>query len=240
MTYIAFIKEIHLKVSGFPVTAVVSVGLILLALVIVLLLFKLKHNKHDIISSSDRRETEDHETAQEEIQDARHHSDSDPESTPLYSTVQLPTILSDSQNPVYSTVQLPTILSDSQNPVYSTVQLPTIPSDSQNPVYSTVQLPTIPSDSQNPVYSTVQLPTIPSDSQNPVYSTVQLPTIPSDSQNPVYSTVQLPTMPSDELPPYTAVSFQKNEESLSEATVRFSEEEIHSDYTSVNHSIAPN
>ncbi|KAL0151818.1 hypothetical protein M9458_052819, partial [Cirrhinus mrigala] len=33
--------------------------------------------------------------AQEQIQDTRHHSDTDPESTPLYSTVQLPTIPSD-------------------------------------------------------------------------------------------------------------------------------------------------
>ncbi|CAM4455187.1 unnamed protein product [Leuciscus chuanchicus] len=78
--------------------------------------------------------------------------DSDPTSTPLYSTVQLPTNPSDSQNPLYSSVQLPTIPSDSQNPLYSTGQLPTIPSDSQNPLYSTVQLPTIPSDSQNPLY----------------------------------------------------------------------------------------
>ncbi|KAL0151812.1 hypothetical protein M9458_052813, partial [Cirrhinus mrigala] len=34
------------------------------------------------------------------------------------------------------------------------------------------------------------------------------------------STVQLPTIPSDG-PLYAAVSFQKNEESLSDATVRF-------------------
>uniref|UniRef100_A0A9J7Z9P3 Immunoglobulin domain-containing protein n=1 Tax=Cyprinus carpio carpio TaxID=630221 RepID=A0A9J7Z9P3_CYPCA len=220
------------------VTAVVSVGLILLALVTVLLLFKLKHNRHDHETVRFRSTAQSVKCltcmlffmnwifcflqAQEEIQDARHHSDSDPESTPLYSTVQLPTIPS-----------------DSQNPVYSTVQLPTIPSDSQTPVYSTVQLPTIPSDSQTPVYSTVQLPTIPSDSQTPVYSTVQLPTIPSDSQTPVYSTVQLPTIPSDGLL-YSSISFQKHEESLSDATVRFSKEEIHSDYASVNHSITPN
>uniref|UniRef100_A0A673KRD5 Ig-like domain-containing protein n=1 Tax=Sinocyclocheilus rhinocerous TaxID=307959 RepID=A0A673KRD5_9TELE len=185
-------------ISEFSVTAAVSVGLILLALVTALLLFKRKHNKHGetqtlsdaslvhtgIISSTDRRETGDHETvsfgstsqfvkylicmlffmywrfcvlqAQEEIQDARRHSDSDPESTPLYLTVQLPTI--------------------------------------------------------------------PSDSQNPVYSTVQLPTIPSDSQNPVYSTVH----------------GAPDEESLSDATVRFSKDEIHSVYASVNHSFTPN
>ncbi|KAK2909500.1 hypothetical protein Q8A67_005337 [Cirrhinus molitorella] len=70
------------KKPGFPVIAVVSVGLILLALVIVLILIKLKHNKHE------RRQTGDHETAQEQIQDTRHHSDSDHESTHLYSTVQ--------------------------------------------------------------------------------------------------------------------------------------------------------
>ncbi|KAK2909497.1 hypothetical protein Q8A67_005334 [Cirrhinus molitorella] len=74
--------------SDFPVIAVVSVGLILLALVIVLILFKLKHNKHDTISS-DRRESRDHEMAQEESQDSH------PESNPLYSTVQLPTNPSD-------------------------------------------------------------------------------------------------------------------------------------------------
>ncbi|RXN38348.1 polymeric immunoglobulin receptor-like protein [Labeo rohita] len=128
--------------DGFSVIVAVSVGLILLALVIVLILFKLKHNKHGIVSSTDRGQRGDHETVQEQIQD------SNPESTPLYSTVQLPTIPSDSQNPLYSTVQLPTIPSDSQDPLYSTVQLPTIPSDSQNTLYSTVQLPTIPSDSQ--------------------------------------------------------------------------------------------
>ncbi|XP_067261182.1 polymeric immunoglobulin receptor-like [Chanodichthys erythropterus] len=169
--------------SGSSMIVAVSVGLILLAVCLVLVLFKIKYNrKHGIISSSDRRETGDHDMAQEEIQD------SDPASTPLYSTVQLPTILSDSQNPLYSTVQLPTILSDSQNPLYSTVQLPTNPSDLQNPLNSTGQLPTIPSDG----------------------------------------------------PLYSAVSFQKHEESLSDATVSFSNNEIHSDYASVKHSITPN
>ncbi|XP_050957216.1 polymeric immunoglobulin receptor-like [Labeo rohita] len=43
----------------------------------------------------------------------------------------------------------------------------------------------------------------------------------------------LPTIPSDGLL-YTAVSFQKREESLSDATVRFSKNEIHSDYTTIN------
>uniref|UniRef100_A0A8C1K9K6 Immunoglobulin domain-containing protein n=1 Tax=Cyprinus carpio TaxID=7962 RepID=A0A8C1K9K6_CYPCA len=146
------------------VTAVVSVGLILLALVTVLLLYKLKHNRH---GESTVQSVQCLTCmlffmnwifcflqAQEEIQDARHHSDSDPESTPLYSTVQLPTI-------------------------------------------------------------------------------------PSDSQTPVYSTVQLPTIPSDGLL-YSSISFQKHEESLSDVTVRFSKEEIHSDYASVNHSITPN
>ncbi|XP_042571993.1 polymeric immunoglobulin receptor-like [Cyprinus carpio] len=46
---------------------------------------------------------------------------------------------------------------------------------------------------------------------------------------------QSPTIPSDELL-YAAVSFQKHpEESLSEATIRFSKNEIHSDYASVSH-----
>ncbi|XP_026120858.1 polymeric immunoglobulin receptor-like isoform X2 [Carassius auratus] len=76
--------------SGFFIIVAVSVGLLLLALVIGLILFKLKHNKHGIISSTDRRQTGDHETTQE---DARSHSD--PESNPLYSTVQSPTIPSD-------------------------------------------------------------------------------------------------------------------------------------------------
>ncbi|KAL1281499.1 hypothetical protein QQF64_000302 [Cirrhinus molitorella] len=146
--------EVRLDVNrGFPVIAVVSVGLILLALVIVLILIKLKHNKHDIISSTLRRQTGDHETAQEQIQDTRRHSDSDPESTHLYSTVELPTN-------------------------------------------------------------------------------------PSDSQNPLYSTVQLPTTPSDGLL-YSSISFQKHGESLSDAAVRFSKEDNHSDYASVNHSVAP-
>ncbi|XP_016116669.1 polymeric immunoglobulin receptor-like [Sinocyclocheilus grahami] len=43
---------------------------------------------------------------------------------------------------------------------------------------------------------------------------------------------ELPTIPSDELL-YAAVSFQKHEESLSDATVRFSKKEIHSDYTTI-------
>ncbi|XP_026111128.1 polymeric immunoglobulin receptor-like [Carassius auratus] len=50
----------------------------------------------------------------------------------------------------------------------------------------------------------------------------------------INSNNELPTIPSDGLL-YTAVSFQKHEESLSEATVRFSKNEIHSDYTSVSH-----
>ncbi len=49
----------------------------------------------------------------------------------------------------------------------------------------------------------------------------------------------LPTIPSDELL-YAAVSFQKHEESLSDATVRFSKNEIHSDYAAVSHSMRLN
>ncbi|XP_048051511.1 polymeric immunoglobulin receptor-like [Megalobrama amblycephala] len=163
------------KSSSFVIVAV-SVGLILLAVCLVLVLLKIKYNrKHGIISSSDRRETGDRDMAQEEIQDTDH---------------------------LYSTVQLNTVLSDSQNPLYSTVQLPTNPSDLQNPLNSTGQLPIILSDSQNPLYSTVQLPTNPSDG-----------------------------------PLYSAVSFQKHEESLSDATVTISKNEIHSDYASVKHSI---
>ncbi len=44
----------------------------------------------------------------------------------------------------------------------------------------------------------------------------------------------LPTIPSDGLL-YAAVSFQKHDESLSDATVRFSKNEIHSDYATVSH-----
>ncbi|XP_042622986.1 uncharacterized protein LOC109074592 [Cyprinus carpio] len=130
-THITFIKEIHLNVSGFPVTAVVSVGLVLLAVCLVLMLLKVKfRRKHDVISP-DRRETGDHETAQEEIQV------SDPASAHLYSSLQSPTI------------------------------------------------------------------------------------------------------PSDGLL-YSSISFQKHEESLSDATVRLSEEEVHSDYASVNYNVTPN
>ncbi|KAL0202129.1 hypothetical protein M9458_000147, partial [Cirrhinus mrigala] len=42
------------------------------------------------------------------------------------------------------------------------------------------------------------------------------------------------TIPSDGLL-YAAVSFQKREESLSDVTVRFSKDEIHSDYTMISH-----
>ncbi|XP_043119663.1 CMRF35-like molecule 8 [Puntigrus tetrazona] len=54
----------------------------------------------------------------------------------------------------------------------------------------------------------------------------------------LYSTVQSPTIPSDGLL-YSSVSFQKHEESLSDSSVRFSEDEIHCEYASVNHSIGP-
>ncbi|XP_067298528.1 polymeric immunoglobulin receptor-like [Pseudorasbora parva] len=43
---------------------------------------------------------------------------------------------------------------------------------------------------------------------------------------------ELPTIPSDELL-YASVSFQKHEESLSDATVSFSKDQIYSDYTTV-------
>ncbi|KAL1281399.1 hypothetical protein QQF64_000202 [Cirrhinus molitorella] len=44
----------------------------------------------------------------------------------------------------------------------------------------------------------------------------------------------LPTTPSDGLL-YAAISFQKHEESLSDAAVRFSKDDIHSDYAAVSH-----
>ncbi|XP_067260904.1 polymeric immunoglobulin receptor-like isoform X5 [Chanodichthys erythropterus] len=50
---------------------------------------------------------------------------------------------------------------------------------------------------------------------------------------------QLPTIPSDGLL-CTAVSFQKHEESLSDAALAFSNEEIDSDYTTVIYHIVPN
>ncbi|KAK9981788.1 hypothetical protein ABG768_001312 [Culter alburnus] len=83
--------EVHLRViRGSSMIVAVSVGLILLAVCLVLVLLKIKYNrKHGVISSSDRRETGDRDMAQEEIQD------SDPASTPLYSTAQLPTNPSD-------------------------------------------------------------------------------------------------------------------------------------------------
>ncbi|XP_051742764.1 uncharacterized protein LOC127508663 [Ctenopharyngodon idella] len=45
---------------------------------------------------------------------------------------------------------------------------------------------------------------------------------------------ELPTILSDELL-YASVSFQKHEESLSDATVSFSKDQIHSDYATVSH-----
>ncbi|KAK2909459.1 hypothetical protein Q8A67_005296 [Cirrhinus molitorella] len=51
--------------------------------------------------------------------------------------------------------------------------------------------------------------------------------------------LQLPTTPSDGLL-YAAVSFQKHEEPLSDATVRFSKDEIHMDYATVSHRMRRN
>ncbi|KAL0151380.1 hypothetical protein M9458_053289, partial [Cirrhinus mrigala] len=48
-----------------------------------------------------------------------------------------------------------------------------------------------------------------------------------------------PTIPSDGLL-YAAVTFQKREESLSDATVRFSKDEIQSDYTMISHNMRLN
>ncbi|KAK9981726.1 hypothetical protein ABG768_001250, partial [Culter alburnus] len=45
---------------------------------------------------------------------------------------------------------------------------------------------------------------------------------------------ELPTIPSDGLL-YASVSFQKHEESLSDATVSFSKDQIHCDYATVSH-----
>ncbi|XP_048051015.1 polymeric immunoglobulin receptor-like [Megalobrama amblycephala] len=83
--------EVHLHVNrGSSMIVAVSVGLILLAVCLALVLLKIKYNrKHGIISSSDRRETGDRDMAQEEIQG------SDPASTPLDSAAQLPTNPSD-------------------------------------------------------------------------------------------------------------------------------------------------
>ncbi|RXN29927.1 polymeric immunoglobulin receptor-like protein [Labeo rohita] len=50
----------------------------------------------------------------------------------------------------------------------------------------------------------------------------------------MHSNGDLPTIPSDGLL-YAAVTFQKHEESLSDATVRFSKNEIQSDYAAVSH-----
>ncbi len=50
---------------------------------------------------------------------------------------------------------------------------------------------------------------------------------------------ELPTIPSDGLL-YAAVSFQKHEKSLSDATVRFSKNEIHSDYATISYSMRLN
>ncbi|KAL1281408.1 hypothetical protein QQF64_000211 [Cirrhinus molitorella] len=50
----------------------------------------------------------------------------------------------------------------------------------------------------------------------------------------INSNDDLPTIPSDGLL-YAAVSFQKHEESLSDAAVRFSKDDVHCDYTAVSH-----
>ncbi|XP_067260323.1 trem-like transcript 4 protein [Chanodichthys erythropterus] len=66
--------------------------------------------------------------------------------------------------------------------------------------------------------------------ENMIYSNIKLPTDSSDPPHTLYSTVQLPTIPSDGLL-YASVSFQKHEESLSDAKVIFNNEEIYSEYT---------
>ncbi|KAL1281401.1 hypothetical protein QQF64_000204 [Cirrhinus molitorella] len=57
------------------------------------------------------------------------------------------------------------------------------------------------------------------------------------THSPVHS--QLPTIPSDGLL-YAAVTFQKHEESLSDAAVRFSKDDIHSDYAAVSRRMRTN
>ncbi|XP_067260090.1 CMRF35-like molecule 3 [Chanodichthys erythropterus] len=69
--------------------------------------------------------------------------------------------------------------------------------------------------------------------ENMIYSNIKLPTDSSDPPHTLYSTVQLPTTPSDGLL-YASVSFQKHEESLSDAKVIFNNEEIYSEYTTVS------
>ncbi|KAK9976464.1 hypothetical protein ABG768_021669 [Culter alburnus] len=54
------------------------------------------------------------------------------------------------------------------------------------------------------------------------------------TQSSVCSTAQLPTIPSGELL-YASVSFQKHEESLSDATVSFSKDQIDCEYATVSH-----
>uniref|UniRef100_A0A8C1KK33 Ig-like domain-containing protein n=1 Tax=Cyprinus carpio TaxID=7962 RepID=A0A8C1KK33_CYPCA len=74
---------------------------------------------------------------------------------------------------------------------------------------------------------------VPDTEETALYSTVTHPTDSSDPNDPLYSTVQLPTNPSDGLL-YASVHFQKHEESLSDAKVTFSNEEVYCNYTTVS------
>ncbi|KAA0722677.1 Polymeric immunoglobulin receptor [Triplophysa tibetana] len=65
-----------------------------------------------------------------------------------------------------------------------------------------------------------------------IYSTVGIPTN-TPHPNTIYSAVQLPTIPSDDVL-YAAVSFHKQEDSLSDATVTFRKSEISTEYATVN------
>ncbi|XP_051994022.1 uncharacterized protein LOC127651998 [Xyrauchen texanus] len=73
------------------------------------------------------------------------------------------------------------------------------------------------------LYDNVKIPTNSSD-PHMLYSTVQLPSNPFNRHEVLYSTANFPSNSSDELL-YSAVSFQKHEDSLTDDTVTFRKEE---------------
>ncbi|XP_053491711.1 uncharacterized protein LOC128614453 isoform X2 [Ictalurus furcatus] len=141
--------------AGFPASTVITVSVILLLLLIAIsFLFVILQKRQKMqggTASTGRSSVQTSGNHQgvppdvceyEDIKDTRRLPASDVGSSSVYSTAQLPTILSDPQ-PVYSNTELPTSPCDSilfYSAVYSAVQRPTIPSDRD--IYSTAQLPT--------------------------------------------------------------------------------------------------
>ncbi|XP_043101370.1 uncharacterized protein LOC122349400 [Puntigrus tetrazona] len=119
--------QLHVhRVSGFSVTALVSVGLVLLAVFLALVLFKIKRSrKHDVISS-DRRETEGHQTDREEIQVSDPESPSSHPQSPLMGSCT-PLSVSRSTKSLSVTLQ-----SDSVKTRFTVIMRPSITASDQN------------------------------------------------------------------------------------------------------------